>query len=119
MPGAVDSRSRLQPLDKARMALPVIVAALMLGGCAARSDAVGEPLTEQERIAAEVRSILADEDGIVPDDIEVEVRGGIVVLSGFQPELEPVSKAIRRIARVRGVTEVVNRIRIGSSPPTG
>lgn len=102
------------------LALPV---ALLAGACAGRSGGVGEPLSEQERITAEVWRIIADQEGLVAEDLDVETDGGVVVISGVQPELEPVSDLLRRVARVRGVTEVVNRIRIvrgrGAGRPRG
>lgn len=97
---------------RSRAALVTLLAAFLCAGCAARAGPQGEPLSEDERIAADVRGILRDEEGIVSEDIEVEVRAGVVVLSGVQPALEPVSEALQRISRVRGVLEVVNRIRI-------
>ncbi|MGD8328920.1 MAG: BON domain-containing protein [Acidobacteriota bacterium] len=91
------------------LALPAV---LLASACAGRSGGVGEPLSEQERITAEVWRIIADQDGLVVGDLEVQTDGGVVVISGVQPELGPVSDLLRRVARVRGVTEVVNRIRI-------
>lgn len=90
----------------------LVVSATMATGCAARVGPDGEPLSGDQRITAEVISIVEDEEGIVSDDLRVETRDGVVVVSGVQSELEPVSALLRRISRVRGVVEVVNRIRI-------
>lgn len=92
----------------------VLIALVLLYGtaCASRAPGVGEPLSEDERILAEVERIFADEEGIVAEDLEVEIDAGVVVITGVQPELEPVRRMLRRVARIRGVVEVVNRIRI-------
>jgi len=98
-----------------RLIVPILLAplvALFSGACAGRSGGVGEPLSEQERITAEVWRIIADQEGLVAEDLDVETDGGVVVISGVQPDVGPVSELLRRVARVRGVTEVVNRIRI-------
>ena len=89
-----------------------LAVALAGAGCAARSAPGGEPLSEDQRITAEVVRILAEEEDIVNEDLEVETHNGVVVVSGVQADLEAVSEVLRRIARVKGVTEVVNRIRI-------
>jgi osmotically-inducible protein OsmY len=104
------------------------VAALVLASigaaCAARSPEANDPFAQDERITTEVRRILDEDEDIVAEDLLVETRGGVVVISGVQSELEAVRDMLQRVARVRGVTEVVNRIRIiravrqaGSSPP--
>ncbi len=94
------------------MAAILVVSAALATGCAVRVGPDGEPLSEDQRITAEVIRIVEDVEGIVGDDLRVETRDGVVVLSGVQPALEPVSALLRRTSRVRGVVEVVNRIRI-------
>ncbi len=89
-----------------------LVVALAAAGCAARSAVDSEPVSQDQRITEEVLRILGDEEGIVGEDLQVEVRDGVVVISGVQAEGAPVGEVLMRIARVRGVTEVVNRIRI-------
>lgn len=99
---------------------PAVLFALVLlfgTACASRAPGVGEPLSEDERIIAEVERIFADEEGIVAEDLEVEVDAGVVVITGVQRELEPVRRMLRRVARMRGVIEVVNRIRIVRERP--
>jgi len=85
---------------------------LLAAGCAARAGDTGAAPSEDERITAEVMRILADEEDIVAADLEVETRAGVVVLTGVQEEPEAVRELLQRVARVRGVSEVVNRIRI-------
>jgi osmotically-inducible protein OsmY len=85
---------------------------LLAGGCAARRGGPVDPLAEDRRITAEVLEIIAENDDLVAEDLHVETRDGVVVISGVQPDLEGVGRLLERAARVRGVTEVVNRIRI-------
>ena len=96
----------------APLAAILVVAAALSTACAARVGPDGEPLSEDQRITAEVIRIAEDEEGIVRADLRVETRDGVVVLSGVQTALEPVGALLRRTSRVRGVVEVVNRIRI-------
>ena len=51
-------------------------------------------------------------DGIVGADLRVESRQGVVIVSGVQESVEHLGELFRSIARVRGVEEVVNRVRI-------
>ena len=53
-----------------------------------------------------------DEKGIIAADLRVETKEGVVVLYGVQSEMESISAVLRRISRVRGVVEVINRIRV-------
>ena len=94
------------------LAAILVVAAVFATSCAVRVGPDGEPLSEDQRITAEVIRIVEDEEGIVSADLRVETRDGVVVFSGLQPALEPVSALLRRASQVRGVVEVVNRIRI-------
>ena len=105
-------RIRHEPAKGPCVAAILVVSAALATGCAVRVGPDGEPLSEDQRITAEVIRIVEDVEGIVGDDLRVETRDGVVVLSGVQPALEPVSALLRRTSRVRGVVEVVNRIRI-------
>ena len=84
----------------------------LLCGCAARNGAPVDPLAEDRRITVEVLRIIAENDELVAEDLRVETRDGVVVISGVQPDLEGIGRLLQRASRVRGVTEVVNRIRI-------
>ena len=85
---------------------------LATSGCAARLGPDGQPLTLDERITEDVERILADEEGLVVADITVQSREGVVILSGVQEDAGPLGAALLRIARVQGVVEVINRVRI-------
>jgi len=84
----------------------------LLCGCAARHGAPVDPLAEDRRITVEVLRIIAENDELVAEDLRVETRDGVVVISGVQPDLEGIGRLLQRASRVPGVTEVVNRIRI-------
>ena len=94
------------------LAAILVVSVALVTGCAARVSPEGEPLSEDQRITAEVIRIVEDEKGIISDDLSVETREGVVVLYGVQSALESVSALLRRISRVRGVVEIINRIRL-------
>ena len=97
--------------------LPTFVAILMtsailVSGCAARASFEERLVSEDQRITAEVIRIIEDEKGIIAADLRVETKEGVVVLYGVQSEMESISAVLRRISRVRGVVEVINRIRV-------
>ena len=86
--------------------------AVLMAGCTARANLEDRLVAEDQRITAEVTRIIEDEKGIITADLRIEIREGVVVLYGVQSELESISAVLRRISRVRGVVEVINRIRI-------
>ncbi len=90
----------------------VLVVAFVAGGCAARSAVGSDPRSQDQRITEEVLRIISEKNDMVGEDLQVETRDGVVVISGVQPEDAPLGELLLRIGRVRGVTEVVNRVRI-------
>ena len=92
-------------------ALVLLLGALTLA-CASTGPAGKDQASIDAWIDAEVRRVLGEEPDVVVGDLRIETREGIVVLSGVQPSLEAVSKALERASRVRGVLQVVNRIRV-------
>lgn len=88
---------------------------LVAAGCASRGGLETDPMSEDERISAEVLRVLADDDEIVAEDLRVETRDGVVVVTGIQPSLDHVRRVLGRVSRVRGVKQVVNRIRVGEA----
>ncbi len=91
---------------------PVLLVAFVAAGCAARSAVGSDPRSQDQRITEEVLRIISEKKDVVGEDLQVETRDGVVVISGVQTEDAPVGELLMRIARVRGVLEVVNRIRI-------
>ena len=100
-----------------RMRLIVLVSLLLAVGCATRGGVDGNPVSEDQRITAEVLRILEEDDDMVSADLRVETRDGVVVLSGVQSSLEQVREMLKKVSRVRGVREVVNRVRIVRGRP--
>jgi osmotically-inducible protein OsmY len=92
--------------------LPVIVALAGVSGCVSTGPVGEDQATIDEWISAEIRRVLGEESKVVIADLRIETHDGIVTLSGVQPSLEAVSKALERTARVRGVEQVINRIRV-------
>ena len=90
----------------------LMTSAVLVAGCAARASFEERLIAEDQRITAEVIRIIEDEKGIIAADLRVETKEGVVVLYGIQSEMESISAVLRRISRVRGVVEVINRIRI-------
>jgi len=90
----------------------VVAACLLSLACASRGPVGEDQATIDAWISAEVRRVLEEEPEVVAGDLRVETRDGILVLSGVQPSLEAVAKALDRASRVRGVLQVVNQIRV-------
>ncbi|MFQ5745037.1 MAG: BON domain-containing protein [Acidobacteriota bacterium] len=89
---------------------------LCVSACAARPPVGSNPRDLDAWITAEVTRVLAKESMVNVEDLHVETRDGVVVLSGVQASLEKVSRAIERAARVRGVRQVINQIRVVQQP---
>ncbi len=100
-----------------RMRLIVLVSLLLAVGCAARGGVDGDPVSEDQRITAEVLRILEEDDDIASADLRIETRDGVVVVSGVQSSLEQVREVLKKVSRVRGVREVINRVRIVHGRP--
>ena len=98
----------------------LVAVGLLSVACASRGPVGEDPAAIDEWINAEVRRVLGEESEVVVEDLRIETRDGILVLSGVQPSLEAVAKALDRASRVRGVLQVVNRIRVveGVDRPT-
>ena len=90
----------------------MVVVCLLSLACASRGPVGEDQATIDAWISAEVRRLLEEESEVVAADLRIETRDGILVLSGVQPSLEAVGKALDRASRVRGVLQVVNRIRV-------
>ena len=97
---------------------PIVFVSLLLAvGCAARAGVDGNPVSEDQRITAQVLRILEESDDIVSVDLRVETRDGVVIVSGVQSSLEQVREMLDKVSRVRGVREVINRVHIVRSRP--
>lgn len=101
------------PLAATLAALAMLVGAT---SCAARGPV--DAAAGDRRIGDEIREIAADVEGLDPGDLGVESRDGVVILTGVQSSWEAVSELLERVTRVRGVREVVNRIRVIRLEPT-
>lgn len=95
----------------------VLVSLLLAVGCTARVGVDGNPLSEDQRITADALRMIEEDDDIVGADLRIETRDGVVVVSGVQSSLDQVRELLRKVSRVRGVREVVNRVRIVSGRP--
>lgn len=74
-------------------------------------DRSGEQTAKDNVIAAKVKAEIAQDDGLASaKDVNVEVNGGIVQLSGFVPSLEEKNRARDAAGRVAGVKDVRNNI---------
>jgi osmotically-inducible protein OsmY len=99
-----------------RAAVGVALLAAASAGCASRSNVDTDPAAIDRGITAEVLRVAGEIEGVAIADLRVETRGGVVVLSGVQPTLDAVREILGRVTRIRGVTEVVNRIRVVRRP---
>ncbi len=92
--------------------LAVVFVLGLATGCAGGPDIETEPGSVDLRITEEVMRVIEEEEDLVAEDITVSTTDGVVTLSGVQQEGAPISDLLRRVTRIRGVTEVVNQIRI-------
>lgn len=88
------------------------VALLSLHACAARAPVGAGPAEIDAWITAEVLRALEKEPDVVVADLRIETRDGVVTLAGVQHSMESVAKALERAARVDGVVQVINQIRV-------
>lgn len=89
-----------------------LVALSALAACASTGSPVPLGGDADEWISAEVRRVLQRDDRIDASTLRVETRDGVVVLSGVASTLDQVRRALRLAGRVRGVEQIVNRIRV-------
>ena len=91
-----------------------LIVSISCAGTSFRPPSLG--LTD-DWISAEVLRRLTENEQVDADSIRVETRDRIVVLSGVQEGLDQVRAALQVAARVRGVRQVVNHLRVVSSGP--
>jgi len=71
-------------------------------------------------LAMAVRSKLAEQPGLLPGTVDLEVVSGVVILRGEAKHVETIEELARRSAAVPGVQEVRNLLRLpGESSPPG
>ncbi len=102
----------VSPYFSSRFVACAVAVCLLSLACASRGPVGEDQPTIDAWISAEVRRVLEEESEVVVGDLRIETRDGVLVLSGIQPSLEAVAKALDRASRVRGVLQVVNRIRV-------
>jgi CBS domain-containing protein len=98
-------------LDRDIARLPVVDAEGRLAGIVTRADVVRAFLRGDDEIAEEIQELLLETLWIAPEAVDVDVRAGVVSLSG---ELETWSSAdllARLVRRVPGVVDVHSRVR--------
>ena len=90
----------------------MLLAVGALGACASTGERpLSEALTD-DWINSEVRRGLAESDKVESEGLRVETRDGVVALSGVLSTTDQVREALRIAARIRGVRQVVNHIRV-------
>ena len=92
--------------------LPVVDKHNMVVGMISRSDLLRVYLRDDAEIREDViRDVLIDALDAEPDTIEVDVRGGIVTLSGTLDHASAAGYAVRTARAVPGVVDVVDKLR--------
>jgi len=82
-------------------------------------EQVGRPASDPD-LARAVRSKLAEQPGLLPGTVDLEVVSGVVILRGEARHPETIEELGRRSAAVPGVQEVRNMLRLpGGAPPPG
>lgn len=102
----------------AGLAIGIALVAL-LAGCASSGRRSPSARPPDAQIQAEVRAELEADRRVDAAAIEVASRDGIVTLSGVVADLDQVRRALRIAARVDGVTQIVNRLRVLPREPGG
>jgi CBS-domain-containing membrane protein len=91
--------------------LPVLDPAGPLVGIVSRADLLKVFLRSDEAIAREVRQdVLRRDLGVDPDTIDVEVRDGVVTLTGRLERRSLIPITVSLVHGVDGVVEVVDRL---------
>ncbi len=67
---------------------------------------------DDDQIRVEIHDALQQDDRIDAETISVESRDGVVILAGVAASVDEVRRALRHAGRVRGVQQVVNRLRV-------
>lgn len=96
-----------------RILAVLLLAASLSGGVHAQGPVA---LDDDETIFAAVEDALHSAPSLADADITVRTREGYVTLSGFAVTMEDIAHAGRLALRVRGVTGVNNKIRVGVRP---
>ena len=95
-----------------RILAVLLLAASLSGGVLAQVPVA----LDDETIFAAVEDALHSAPSLADADIMVRTREGYVTLSGFAVTMEDIAHAGRLALRVRGVTGVNNKIRVGVRP---
>ena len=69
-------------------------------------------------LALAVRSKLAEQPGLLPGTVDLEVISGVVILRGEARHVETINELVRRAGDVPGVQEVRNLLRLPGNPDT-
>ena len=97
--------------------LPVVDPAGILIGIVSRRDLLSVFLRPDEDLADDVRAILAEMLFADPDSVTVDVREGVVTLSGQpapQDQQDMIAVAIKLIWDIDGVVDVVNKLTVAA-----
>jgi osmotically-inducible protein OsmY len=89
---------------------------LALAASLGTSFAQGPARVDDETLFVHVEDALQRAPSLATAEIRVDIREGVVTLSGFAESLEEVATAGSLARRVRGVSAVYNGIRIVSRP---
>lgn len=104
--GACSSSSTAASLRSLELVLPTYDALLVLAG----GEGEGVEVLRDEELVAELRSRMTDEGLAAHGAIDIELRNGVVVLSGEVDDLAARDRAEDVAAAVRGVRAVVNQV---------
>ena len=94
------------------MKYPRAVAAFFLAASLGTGLAQGPVPVDDETLLLQVEDALARAPSLAAADIRVDIREGVVILSGFADSIEQAVMAGSLAFRVRGVSAVHNGIRI-------
>ena len=76
-----------------------------------------EATSGDEKLAAAVRRALAEQPGLLPGTVDIEVQRGVVHLSGQVERGEAITELERRSGEVPGVRSVSSLLHLPGTPP--
>lgn len=90
----------------------ILLVLLAVTGCGNRLGQDAAVLDENERLAAQVKVALVEEQGLNAAPIDITAHNGVVTLEGFLEAESQRQRATEAALRVKGVESVINYIHI-------
>jgi osmotically-inducible protein OsmY len=107
----VQRRKIHRAVDVARAAVVLVVAAGTFG-CATPDPRTPDQRASDQAIASQIHSALLADSNVYSSHINVDVKGGVVWLTGWVTSAEESQAAVGDISAVPGVRRVVDQVEL-------